>query len=67
MDTDKPLLYELRECTLKDYSLCEYVDCIETLELATIIMCIRHDNRTTYLVKFYSDEHSKHISLLQCL
>ena len=27
MDTDKPLLYELRECTLKDYSLCEYIDC----------------------------------------
>ena len=28
MDTDKPLLYELRECTLKDYSLCEYIDCV---------------------------------------
>ena len=51
MDTDKPLLYELRECTLKDYSLCEYVDCIETLELATIMMCMSHDNRTTYLVQ----------------
>ena len=27
MDTDKPLLYELRECTLKDYSFCEYIEC----------------------------------------
>ena len=36
------------------------------LELATIMMCMRHDNRTTYLVEFYSDEHSKHISLLLC-
>ena len=35
------------------------------LELATNIMCMYHDNHTTYLVQFYSDEHSnKNISLL---